>query len=49
VPLGSEFLTPHVPLAQVEHLGLIGIEQALILTRDPLLALEQLRELRLKR
>jgi hypothetical protein len=47
--LGREFLTPRLQLTQVEHLGLIGIEQALVLTLDPLLALEQLRLLCLKR
>jgi hypothetical protein len=36
-------------LTEVEHLGLISIEQALVLTLDPLLSLEQLRLLRLKR
>jgi hypothetical protein len=39
--LGSKFLTPRLQLPQVEHLGLIGIEQTLVLTLDPLLALEQ--------
>ena len=48
-PLGSEFLTLHVQLTQVEHLSLIGIEHTLVLTLDPLLALEQGQELRLKR
>jgi hypothetical protein len=47
--LGREFLTPRLQLTQVENLGLIGIEQALVLTLAPLLSLEQLRLLRLKR
>jgi hypothetical protein len=42
VQLGREFLTPHLQFTEGEYLGLIGIEQALVLTLDPLLALEQL-------
>lgn len=47
--LGREFLAPRLQLTEVENLGLISIEQALVLTLDPLLSLEQLRWLRLKR
>jgi hypothetical protein len=49
VPLGSQFLTPRLPLTQVRHLGLIGVEHTLVLTLTPRLALEPLREWRLKR
>jgi hypothetical protein len=47
--LGREFLAPRLQLTEVENLGLISIEQALVLTLDPLLSLEQLRLLRRKR
>jgi hypothetical protein len=47
--LGREFLTPRLPLTQVDNLGLIRIEQALVLPLDPLAPLEQLCLLRLKR
>jgi hypothetical protein len=47
--LGGEFLTPRLELTQVNDLGLIGIEHALVLTLDPLPPLEQLHVLRLKR
>ena len=40
-PRGRELLTPHVPFSEGESLGLIGIEPALVLTLEPLLALEQ--------
>jgi DDE family transposase len=49
LPLGRAFLTPRLPRTQVEHLGLRGLEHAWVLTLDPLLALEPLRWLRLKR
>jgi hypothetical protein len=33
---GSEFLLPRLKLTQRDHLGLIGIKQALVLPLDPL-------------
>jgi hypothetical protein len=49
LPLGRALLTPQLPLTQVEPLGLIGGEHPVVLTLDPLLALEPLREWRLER
>jgi hypothetical protein len=49
LPRGSEFLTPPLPLTQVEPRGLRGVEHTLVLTLAPLLALEQWRELRRER
>jgi hypothetical protein len=46
LPRGRELLTPRLELTQGGHLGLIGIEQALVLPLEPLLALQQLRLLR---
>jgi hypothetical protein len=40
--LGRELLSPRLQLREVDSLGLIGIEQSLILTPDSLAALEQL-------
>jgi hypothetical protein len=39
--LGRELLSPRLQLREVDSLGLIGIEQSLILTPDSLAALEQ--------
>jgi hypothetical protein len=49
LPLGREFLTARLQLCQVNDLGLIGIEQALLLALNPLPPLEQLGVLRLQR
>jgi hypothetical protein len=43
---GRELLTPCLELTQGDYLGLIGIEQALVLPLEPLLPLQQLRWLR---
>jgi hypothetical protein len=45
---GSEFLSPHLELTQGDDLGLIGIEQALVLVLEPLPPLQQLHLLCLK-
>ena len=45
---GSELLTPCLELTQGDHLGLIGIEQALVLSLESLLPLQHLRLLRLQ-
>ena len=36
---GSALLTPRLELTQGDHLGLLGIEQALVLPLEPLLPL----------
>jgi hypothetical protein len=40
--LGGELLSPRLHLGKVDGLGLIGVEQSLILSLDSLSALEQL-------
>jgi hypothetical protein len=44
-----EFLAPRLQLTEVHNLGLVGIQQALVLPLAPLASLGQLRLLRLKR
>ena len=46
LPRGRELLTPRLELTQGDHLGLIGIEPALVLALAPLLPLPQVRLLR---
>jgi hypothetical protein len=48
LPRGREFLPPRVECTQGNNLGLIGIQQALVLPFEPLPSLQQLRVLRLK-
>jgi hypothetical protein len=45
---GSELLTSRLELTQGDNLGLIGIEQALVLPLETLLPLQQLRLLHLQ-
>ena len=44
----SQFLSPRLELTEGDNLGLIGIEQALILPLEPLPSLQQLRLVRLQ-
>jgi hypothetical protein len=47
-PRGSEFLTPRLELTQGDHLGLIGIQQALVLPLEPRLPWQPWRLLHLQ-
>jgi hypothetical protein len=48
VQRSSQFLSPRLELTEGDNLGLIGIEQALVLSLDPLAPLQQLPLLCLK-